>query len=164
MKTLFLAILSFFIFQVAQAQNTEIWLVRHAEKEIIPGEKDPDLSNDGIQRAADLAKYLHKVKFDVAFTTATKRTRQTIDSLIIPKVMTYSDVKALVEEVNKNYIGKTVMIVGHSNTVLQIIEAFGAKKPFAEMSEEDYDYIFHLKVNGQKAKVNMAQFGRPHHL
>lgn len=166
MKKLILFLSITFLFtQITLAQTTEIWVVRHAEKDKTnPEDKDPNLSDEGRIRAGDLATYLKKVKFDVAFATPTKRTHQTLDSLIIPKVVDYKDIPSLVEQIKTNYVGKTVMIAGHSNTVLEIITAFGAKKPKEELTDDDYDYIFHLTVKGDKGKVKMDQYGRPHHL
>jgi len=157
--------LSFLISTIAFAQNTEVWVVRHAEKDKTnPEDKDPNLSDEGRIRAGDLATYLKKVKFDVAFSTPYKRTHQTLDSLIIPKVINYKDPKSLVDSVKKNYAGKTVIVAGHSNTVLEIIEAFGGKRPMEMLTDDDYDYIFRLTVKDDKAKVKKDQFGRPHHL
>ncbi|WP_421945665.1 phosphoglycerate mutase family protein [Pedobacter sp.] len=164
-KFFFLLSLSFLFLINVQAQTTEVWVVRHAEKDKSnPQEKNPDLSNEGTRRAGDLAKFLSKVKFDAAYTTPYKRTRQTLDSLIIPKVIEYNDIKALVDSVKTNYAGKKIIIAGHSNTVLEIIEAFGGKRPREELTDDDYDFIFRLNVKGDKAKVKMDQYGVPHHL
>jgi len=147
------------------AQTTEVWVVRHAEKDKTnPEDKDPNLSDEGRIRAGDLATFLKKTKFDVAFSTPYKRTHQTLDSLIIPKVINYNDPKSLVDSVKKNYAGKTIIVAGHSNTILEIIEAFGGKRPKEMLTEDDYDYIFRLTIKDDKAKVKMDQFGRPHHL
>ncbi|WP_316830323.1 phosphoglycerate mutase family protein [Pedobacter aquatilis] len=155
----------FLLLQTAKAQTTEIWVVRHAEKEKTdPQDKNPDLSDEGRNRAGDLAKYLRKENIDVAFSTPYKRTHQTLDSLVISKVINYTDIKALVDSVKTNYPGKKVIIAGHSNTVLEIIEAFGAKRPREELTDDDYDFIFRLTVKGDKAKVKMDQYGVPHHL
>ncbi|PWS27862.1 histidine phosphatase family protein [Pedobacter yonginense] len=166
MKKFFLLFaFTFFVAQITFAQSTDVWIVRHAEKDKSnPDDKNPNLSEEGRIRAGDLAIYLKKVKFDAAFATATKRTHQTLDSLIIKKVIEYKDIKQLVEEVRKNYVGQSIVIAGHSNTVLEIIDAFGAKRPKEELTDDDYDYIFHLTVKGEKAKVKMDQYGRPHHL
>ncbi|MBC6110094.1 phosphoglycerate mutase family protein [Pedobacter fastidiosus] len=166
MKKLILILsLTFFASQFVVAQTTQIWIVRHAEKDKSnPEDKNPNLSEEGKIRAGDLAKYLKKVKFDAAFSTPYKRTHQTLDSLIIQKVIDYKDAKSLVDSVNKSYVGKTIIVAGHSNTVLEIMEAFGGKKPKEELTDDDYDYIFHLTVKGDKAKVKVDQYGRPHHL
>ncbi|GAA4211743.1 phosphoglycerate mutase family protein [Pedobacter jeongneungensis] len=157
--------LSLFFINVISAQTTTVWIVRHAEKDKSnPQDTDPNLSDEGKIRVTDLAKYLKKVKFDVAFTTPTKRTHQTLDSLVIPKVIDYKDIKSLVDSIKTNYAGKTVMVAGHSNTVLEIIEALGGKRPKEELTDDDYDYIFELSVKEDKARVKMDQYGRPHHL
>lgn len=166
MKKIFLLIsVLFLFFQSVKAQTTEIWVVRHAEKDKSnPQEKNPDLSEEGKIRARDLAAYLKKENLDVAFSTPYKRTHQTLDSLVIPKVIDYTDIKSLVEKVKTNYLGKKIIIAGHSNTVLEIIEAFGGKRPRAELTDDDYDFIFRLNFKGDKAKVKMSQYGVPHHL
>jgi phosphohistidine phosphatase SixA len=165
MKKVLLLIAVLFLFQSVKAQTTNVWIVRHAEKDKSnPQDTNPNLSDEGRVRAGDLATYLKKVKFDVAFSTPTKRTHQTLDSLVIPKVIDYKDVKSLVDSIKANYIGKTIIVAGHSNTVLEIIEALGGKKPKEELTDDDYDYIFELAVKEDKAKVKMEQYGRPHHL
>ncbi|MFC3561265.1 phosphoglycerate mutase family protein [Pedobacter jamesrossensis] len=164
-KLLLLLSVIFLFYQSVNAQTTEIWVVRHAEKDKSnPQEKNPDLSQEGRTRAGDLATYLKKEKFDVAFSTPYKRTNQTLDSLVIPKVIKYNDIKSLVDSVKTNYVGKKIVIAGHSNTVLEIIEAFGGKRPREELTDDDYDFIFRLTVKGDKAKVKMSQYGVPHHL
>jgi len=169
MKKLLLFLSLTFVFtSVIFAQTTEVWIVRHAEKDQSnPEDKDPNLSDEGRIRAGDLATYLTKVKFDAAFSTPYKRTHQTLDSLVSKKkveVKDYSDIKVLVEDIRKNYADKTVIISGHSNNVLELIEAFGGKRPKEELTDDDYDYIFHLTVKDDKARVKMDQYGRPHHL
>ena len=164
-KLLVFLSLSLLFINVISAQTTTVWIVRHAEKDKSnPQDNDPSLSDEGKIRVSDLAKYLKKVKFDVAFATPTKRTHQTLDSLVIPKVINYKDIKSLVDSIKTNYVGKTVMVAAHSNTVLEIIEALGGKKPKEELTDDDYDYIFELSVKEDKARVKMDQYGRPHHL
>ena len=166
MKRLFLFLpLLLMLSTAVLAQTTDVWIVRHVEKDKSnPQDTDPALSDEGRIRAGDLATYLKKEKFDVAFSTPFKRTHQTLDSLIIQKVIDYKDIPSLVDSVKKNYSGKTIIVAGHSNTVLEIIEAFGGKRPMEMLTDDDYDYIFHLTVKDDKARVKKDQYGRPHHL
>lgn len=166
MKKLFVFLSFTLLFvHVLSAQTTNVWVVRHAEKDKSnPQDTNPNLSDEGRIRAGDLATYLKKVKFDAAFATPTKRTHQTLDSLVIQKVIDYKDIKSLVDSIKTNYVGKTVIVAGHSNTVLEIIEALGGKRPKEELTDDDYDYIFELSVKEDKARVKIDQFGRPHHL
>ena len=65
--------LSFLLSTAVLAQTTDVWVVRHAEKDKTnPEEKDPNLSDEGRIRAADLAIYLKKVKFDAGLVRPTK--------------------------------------------------------------------------------------------
>ena len=169
-KLLFGLILTFLFSAGIQAQSIDVWIVRHAEKDKSnPQEKNPDLSDEGKIRAKDLVEYLKKVKFDGVFSTPYKRTHQTVDSLakinnLVVKDYNPTDSKKLVDEIKKDFLGKKVMIVGHSNTVLELIEAFGGKRPKPELTDDDYDYIFHLIVRKDKASVKMSEYGKPHHL
>ena len=53
--------------------------------------------------------------------------------------------------------------MGHSNTVLGLVEAFGAEKPVKELTDDDYDYIFEVTIKGDKAEVKANRYGEPHH-
>ena len=58
--------------------------------------------------------------------------------------------------------GKTIVVVGHSNTVLEIIEALGGKKPFREIADNQYDNIFKIDISARgKVKVLAQKYGDP---
>lgn len=61
----------FYIFSFTlSAQTTTIYFVRHAEKVTTnPKDKDPLLTEQGQQRALDLAKKLQKQKITAVYTT-----------------------------------------------------------------------------------------------
>lgn len=171
MKKLILTLFVFlFIQQTLSAQKTvKIWIVRHAEKETRnPNDKDPDLTPEGYERAEALKKYLNGNKPDSIFATDYKRTKLTAFPLadkIGISIKTY-DAKTqaqFAKQLIRNAGSKKILIVGHSNTVLDLIEAFGAQKPVKELTEEDYDYIFALTVKGDKAEVKVDRYGKEHH-
>lgn len=156
--------------QTIMAQKTvKIWVVRHAEKLADdPKDKDPDLSPEGKQRAEALAKYLGGQKLDSIFATNYKRTRLTgfpLADKIGISIQTYSPTEqgALAKQLIANAKGKKILIIGHSNTVQEIVEAFGAKKPVKELTDDDYDYIFAVTIKGDKAEVKVDRFGVAHH-
>ena len=60
-------------------------------------------------------------------------------------------------------VGKKIVVVGHSNTVIKIAEALGAKLSLKELQEEDYDFIIQLKIKGDKVKSQIKHFGKIHH-
>ena len=156
--------------QTVSAQKTlKVYIVRHAEKLTIdPKDKDPELSEEGKLRAEALLKTLKGEKIDLIFTTDYKRTKLTgfpLADKIGISIKTYdqAQIKTLAKEWVKNAAGKNILIVGHSNTVLEIIEAFGGKKPVKELTDEDYDYLFELTIKGAKVDVNVGRYGVAHH-
>lgn len=150
-------------------KSLKVFVVRHAEKLTIdPKDQDPDLSEDGKVRAEALAKELKGQKIDSIFATNYKRTKLTgfpLADKIGIAVKTYdpAQIKALAAAWKKNAAGKNLLIVGHSNTVPEIIEAFGGKRPVPSLSDDDYDYIFELLVKGDKVEVKTAHYGVVHH-
>src|SRR5882762_5377478 len=71
----------------SQKPITTIILVRHAEKGD-DGTKDPELTDAGKQRAESLAKLLSKAKVDAIYSTAFKRTQNTVTPLAQQKGLT----------------------------------------------------------------------------
>lgn len=154
--------------QAVNAQKAvKIYVVRHAEK-LTDDAKDPGLSDIGAERAVDLMKELRGQKIDSIYTTNYKRTKLTAFPLadkigISMKTYNAADQKALAKQLIENAQGKRILIVGHSNTVLEIIEAFGAERPVKELTDDDYDYIFEINVKGTKADVKANRYGKSHH-
>ena len=147
-----------------QAGTTTVYLVRHAEKDTRnPDDQDPELTEAGRKRALALKHYLEDEKVDGFFSTPYKRNQQTLTPLAQGRPIQFyqsHDYTLLRDKILSEYKGKTVVVVGHSNTVLPIIEAFGAKKPIKEITERDYDNIFKLTISPKgKAKVEAHKFG-----
>ena len=170
MKNLFIILVFLFFWQQRiYAQKTTIWVVRHAEKEMSdPKEKDPDLSPEGKERAEALAKYLKGEKLDSIFSTNYKRTKltgyPTADKIGLT-IKTYDAAaqNVFAEGLIKNAKGKKMLIIGHSNTIQEILVAFGAKKPVKDLTDDDYDYVFILTLKGDKKEVKVERYGLAHH-
>lgn len=147
-----------------QAQATHVYVVRHAEKDISDkGNANPNLSEAGKQRAEKLLKELNKVNFSAAYSTPFHRTQQTAETIALLnkiEITPYDprNIKSLVEEILSKYSGKNIIIVGHSNTILETLEAFGAKKPFDHIAEDDYANLFHLTVEKDKTTLQSAKY------
>ncbi|GAB3932791.1 phosphoglycerate mutase family protein [Mucilaginibacter myungsuensis] len=151
----------------ASAQKTTIFIVRHAEKAAAMA-SDPDLTAVGALRATELLKALKKERVTVIYTTDTKRTRQTIKPVadrfvIAPEVYDPSNLKALADKVLLNNKGKNVLIVGHSNTILPTLAAFGSEQPFSAMTDDDYDMLFKLVIKDGKTELTISRYGAEHH-
>lgn len=163
-KVFLLLLLSIGLQQFAFAQKTlKVWIVRHAEKDVSDlNNQDPELTAVGFKRAEALMKSLKGQKIDSIFSTDYKRTKLTgfplADRTGI-SIYTYDAAKPalLANSLKLNAAGKHVLIIGHSNTILELIEAFGVKRPVAAIADDDY--LFALTVKGDKVEVKTHRYG-----
>jgi 2,3-bisphosphoglycerate-dependent phosphoglycerate mutase len=145
---------------------TTIYVVRHAEKVATdPKAEDPVLTPEGEARAKALVTYLDGKPVDALYSTKYERNTLTIKPLADARklpVNTYEahDFVGLKKQILTNNAGKTIVVVGHSNTILPIVEAFGAKKPFAEVADSKYDHIFKVTIQADgTATVEADTYG-----
>jgi broad specificity phosphatase PhoE len=93
------------------------------------------------------------------YTTEFKRTRQTAEPVaqaagIEPTVVSARDIPALVEKM-KGATGN-VLVVGHSNTVGEVIRSLGVSDP-VKLEDADYDNLF-VVVKGNKPTLVRLHF------
>lgn len=144
---------------------TTVYLVRHAEKDTTGHPADPPLSGVGQVRALALRQTLLRRQPVALFTTDTKRTRATIAPLaealkLEPQTYDPHRGRDLTDRITKDYAGKTVLIVGHSNNVLSLIDDFGATLPVEEIKDNEYDYLFTVRlVEGLMPTVEVRGYG-----
>lgn len=166
---IFLVTVLIFISLASFAQQTTIWLVRHAEKATGQGD-DPGLSEIGKARAADLAKQLQNQKIAAVFATPYKRTTQTGESVLkqfgLATVQNYevANLTGFAKQILSDYPGREVLVIGHSNTIIPTLKAFGATSATDILDDEDYDLIFKLTVNaGKITGLEIKHYGASHH-
>jgi len=153
--------------------TTTVLFVRHAEKAALPAD-DPGLSEAGQRRAAELARQLVDadvvpgVGVDAIYSTSYRRTVETArpvaDALGL-QVMTYdaADTEAFLEAVIREYKGKIILVVGHSNTVPEMIANMGASKNVPEIAENEYDNIYLVSIPWfGKTKTIRLRYGEPY--
>jgi 2,3-bisphosphoglycerate-dependent phosphoglycerate mutase len=147
------------------AEGTTVVVVRHAEKDPTPGLKDPPLTGAGQQRAEALRDTLGARPVAALYTTDTARTRATLAPLVAarglePQVYEASQPEVLAARLRERHRGQTVVVVGHSNTVLPLIEALGAARPVPELTDTDYDYLFEVTLRPEGgATVRVRRYG-----
>ena len=149
-----------------QSKTTTIYLVRHAEKITDnPQDQDPGLTAAGLKRSADLKHYLQNVPIYAFFSTPYQRTQLTLTPLANGRpIQLYEahDFTQFRKRLLNEYKGKTIVVAGHSNTVLPMIEAFGGKKPFGEIADNQYDNIVKITISAKgKTKVLAQKYGDP---
>jgi len=150
----------------SQAPATVVILVRHAER--APGSGDPPISETGQARARALAEVGKVAGVQVIITTQFQRTKQTAGALAealgitMATVGTQSDVAKHIADVAaavKQHAGKTVLVVGHSNTIPAIVGALGGPK-LADLCETEYDNLFTMVLDtGGGVRTIRGKFG-----
>jgi 2,3-bisphosphoglycerate-dependent phosphoglycerate mutase len=157
-----IAILAFLLFlpSAVLAQST-IFVVRHAERAdagmaAVSG-ADPDLSDLGRARAESLAAMLKDARITHIFVTEFKRTRQTAEPLatrlrLVPTVMSSKSTPGVAERV-KSTPGN-VLVVGHSNTVPDILKALGVEEAVV-LADSEYDNLFVVTSGASPSLVRL---------
>jgi broad specificity phosphatase PhoE len=157
----------FSVHALAQGAPTVVIVVRHAEKGTMPA-NDPPLTEPGMARARALAAALADADVQAVISTPLTRTRETArptaeaHGVTIEYVATgpaAEHAKAVAEMVRKHG-GKTVLVVGHSNTVAPIIAALGGPK-MPDLCDSQYASLFMLVINGSTTKLVRGTFGEP---
>jgi phosphohistidine phosphatase SixA len=131
-------------------------LVRHAERQ--SSGADPSLTPAGKRRATLLATMFAGSGVTAIFTSAFERTKQTAGPLaakvgVAPRQIDDSTAVA------KGQIlagGACVVVVGHSNTVPEFIEALGGPAGVV-IDEHEFDRMFVLTVT-PPASASLLQF------
>ena len=168
MKNIFLFLLILSVQLTAQSnQTTTIYLVRHAEKVTTdPNDKDPELSKDGTQRTKSLMKKFKKIKLSAIYSSSYKRTILSAKSVAENKKLeiSYYDPKQLGQlatNIRQKNIGQNILIVGHSNTLLETIESLGGKTPITIIEDNDYHYFFILTIHpNDSIDVKVEHYGK----
>jgi broad specificity phosphatase PhoE len=135
---------------VAAAAEPVIFVVRHAERADAgmaaaktPG-SDPDLSGAGMARANALAALLKDARITAVVTTEYKRTRQTGEPAaraagLALTVIESKNSAGIIEKL-KSAQGN-VLVVGHSNTVPELLKALGVTEPVT-IADDEFDALF----------------------
>ena len=137
MKRLAVAVLVAALASAAQAQQA-ILLVRHAEKATEENEPGVPLSDAGRARAARLAGLLKNAGVTAVYATDTDRARQTAEPLaraLKLDVRIYPPRDAagklapqlLLDRLKKEEPSGVVLVVGHQNTVPDLLARIGGK-------------------------------------
>jgi broad specificity phosphatase PhoE len=137
-----------------------IYLVRHAEKQIIAGEKNPDLTLCGIKRAEQLANILENINLANVYSTNYKRTIATAEPTAQQKQLSIKNydprkLPMFAEQlINQR---KSVLVVGHSNTTPQLAQLV-SKKPVAELTELEYQELYQVQITtSQRTLTRLKQ-------
>ena len=141
---------------------TTVILVRHAEKMPEPAD-DPGLSGQGAYRSKALAGWLRESGIEHIYVSNYLRTKETA----IPVAETTGapvhewpagDVKGLVDVLQSDHRGQTVLVIGHSNTVPEIVRGLGGE--LSDIEELDYSRLIIVTDSGfRRVRVTSLRYG-----
>lgn len=127
--------------------QTVVYLIRHAET-AGPG-PDPYLSPVGLDRADNWAVILQGVAFEGFYSTNYNRTQQTIQPTATSNgqaVILYDPANFSLADVVADHEGSNVLIVGHSNTIPPLINAYLGTDVYPDMTETEHGNLYKVTV------------------
>ena len=158
----FLFLVCFVAVASAQMPVTTVILVRHAEKVMDAGD-DPGLTDAGQTRAERLALLLSACNLKGVYSSQWMRSRltaaPTAKEFRLPVTqLDAKDSKKLAAEILLQHAGQTVLVVGHSDTLSEIVHALGGGS-IPDIGDNDYDNLFVINVYApQKASVLLLKY------
>jgi phosphohistidine phosphatase SixA len=142
----------------AAPMSASVFVVRHAEKADL---SDPDtrLSPAGEVRAQALAAVLKGKSVHAVFATEFKRTQQTAGPTaeaagVEVTVITNADRATLIARARSVPVGSAMLIVGHSNTVPEIVRELSGEAVDG-INENEFDNLYEVvfEADGRKRLV-----------
>lgn len=142
---------------------TTFFIVRHAEKDA-----QENLNQVGKDRAKALQRFLANQNIKAIYSTDFARTRDTAKPTAdVAKVTVQkyepNPKKAWFEKLRTKHPGQNVLIVGHSNTVVPIVNGLGAKLKY-KVGYDEYHNLFIVRVQGgigQAVRINYGAVPAP---
>ena len=140
---------------------TTYYLIRHAEKDRSnPNNSDPELTKKGFFRAENWAEVLAEVPLDAVYSTEYTRTLMTASPTAKSKnleITTYNP-----NDLNNPFFqeatkGKTVLVVGHSNTTPQFVNKIIGEERYASMDDTNNSSLFIVTKAGNQTSVQVLK-------
>lgn len=162
MKFFSLIIIVFFF---ASCSKTIYYIVRHAEKATAAPNMSSDvpLTETGKERANKLKDLLIIKNIGYIFSTQTIRTTTTAkplsEAISIP-IRFYNHRDTLDKFITsvKSIKKKNVLIVGHSNTVDDLVNKLTGQSLLTDLAETEYDNLFIVKRSNKKFVLKKEKY------
>lgn len=151
-----------------------IFLIRHAEREVEP-QQDPPLNQKGVARSQELARLLGGAGIKAIYTSQFARTKQTVEPLANKLGVTVAPIslktnpnnpRQIAEDSTKEVVnkilegpGENVLVVGHSNSIPDVIKMLGSDV-VPTIDDRKHDDLFIVTVYAKgKAKLTQIKYG-----
>lgn len=139
--------------------TTTYYLIRHAEKDRSdPENRNPSLTEEGIARANRWASTFEDIPFDAVYSTTYARTQQTAMPTATQKgleIQSYDPRNLFDENFQNATLGKTVLVVGHSNTTPSFVNAIIKEDRFEDIDDSNNTNLYIVTLTGGKSSTQL---------
>ncbi|MDB2418007.1 histidine phosphatase family protein [Flavobacteriaceae bacterium] len=155
MKKLILTFIFLSLTLISYAQEiTTYYFIRHAEKlRIDKTDKNPNLNFNGYKRAEAWKDVFSDVPFDAIYSTDYNRTKltakPTANSKNLP-ILLYNPNMMYSEAFQNNTKGKTVLVVGHSNTTNVFVNKILGIEKYNEINDNNNSNLYIVTISNGK--------------
>jgi len=128
--------------------STTFFFIRHAEK-IRNGDSDPNLTEEGMVRSRNWAEVFKNVDFDAIYSTNTQRTLNTAKPTADNKnldIVVYDSKMIDMLEFAKINEGKTILIVGHSNTTPVLVNELLGEEKYSQIEDNNNGNLYVVTI------------------
>ena len=131
-------------------EETTYYLIRHAEKlRVDTTDQNPKLNHQGVKRADAWKEVFTNVNFDAVYSTDYNRTKltakPTADSKNLPLLL-YNPSDMYSDAFKNNTKGKTVLVVGHSNTTNVFANKVLGVEKYDEINDSNNSNLYIVTV------------------
>ena len=140
---------------------TTVLLIRHGERSALtPTTPDPPLTAAGQARAQTLRHAGIKAIYRSHFLRA-QQTAQPLATQLALTPLVLDDAASIKADILAHHVGHTVLMIGHSNTVPELIQQLGAGT-MPVLDESVFDNLFVVKLLGSgTASLTHLKYGKP---
>ena len=144
--------------------TTNYYIVRHAEKETVTDtlikSSSVPLSQQGVKRAESLRELLKDKEIKYIFSTNTVRTKATAqplsDAIKIPIEIYNGGDSSFVQHLKE--LNGNVLVVGHTNTVDDIVNGLTGKTLLKDLPETQYGDLFIVRKKGNDFTLEKTHY------
>ena len=126
------------------------YFIRHAEKDRTdPENPDPELNQEGLNRAIRWAEVFDPIPLDVIYSTNYERTSMTAAPTSVKKQINikYYDPDSMeIEQFKLENEGNNVLVVGHSNTIPEFVNRMIEIQKYEDMDDSDNSSLFIVRI------------------
>ncbi len=151
----------FFCFSTYGQDSTVFYLIRHAEKDRTDSaNKNPHLNAEGLIRAEKWGEILEKIELDEIYSSPYFRTQETATPSALKhqlKITTYEPGKLYSKQWLSLCVGKTILIVGHSNTIPQLVNKLIKTNKFENIPDDQNGLLYRVEISERNPLVEVFQ-------